>query len=157
MQFQRADCDTDHFLVIAKLMLKVQGHKELQNRNSTRINLEMLKNEEIQQKYSTKVGEYVKTLILLWMKTGPVSKAVKEIAVEYVGKIKTKKTKCYNENCKQAVERRRITRENFISVGNIDTKELYALERKSCKRVIQRKKGSISMRYYKKQSLSTQA
>lgn len=43
----------------------------------------------------------------------------------------------YNENCWQAVERRWIVREKFISVGNTYTKELYTLEKRSCKRLIQ--------------------
>jgi len=72
-----------------------------------------------------------------------VSKAVKEIAMEHVGKIKCTKKRWYNEECRQAVERRRIVREKFIrvdSIDSIDTRELYTLERKNCKRIMQREK-----------------
>jgi len=82
--FRGADCDTDHFLVVAKFKLKLQNHKRLVKRNSTIINLEMLKNEEIQQKYSKNVDEYVKSIELNdidedWDK---VSKVTKEISVK---------------------------------------------------------------------------
>lgn len=57
----------------------------------------MLKNEEVQQKYST----YVKNMKLSDMDEDQtrVSKAVKETTVEYVGKIKCSKKKWYSENC----------------------------------------------------------
>jgi len=75
-----------------------------------------------------------------WVRT---SKAVKEIAMEHIGKMKYSKKKWYNEECRQTVERRRIAREKFISVDSIDniiTREIYTLERKNCKRIIQREK-----------------
>jgi len=53
----------------------------------------MLKNEEIQQKYSKSIGEYIKSIELNnigedWDK---VSKAIKEIAADNIGKIRNKK------------------------------------------------------------------
>jgi len=60
--------------------------------------------------------------------------------MEHVLKIKGTKKKWYNEYYQQAVGRRRIAQEKFISVKSIDTNEFYTLERKSCKRIIQRKK-----------------
>lgn len=55
----------------------------------------MLKNEKVQQKYSKNVGEYIKNIELSNMDKdwATVSKAIKEIAVEYVSKIKNKKKK----------------------------------------------------------------
>jgi len=143
--FRGADCDSDHFLVVAKFRLKIQSHKSLVNKNSTKINLEMLKDEKVQQKYTKFVGEYVKNVQLNDMDEdwARFSKAVKEIAMEHVGKIKCSKKKWYNEECRQAVERRRIARERFISADSIDNitiRELYTLERKNCKRIIQRQK-----------------
>lgn len=93
--------------MVAKFRLKIQCHKELKKRNSTKINLEMLKNEEVQQKYSTYVGEYVKNVKRSdidedWIR---VSKAVKKIAIEYIGTMKYSK-KWYSENFRQTVERR---------------------------------------------------
>lgn len=82
----------------------------------------MLKNEAVQQKYATYVGEYVKNVKLSdmdedWIR---VSKAaVKEIKIEHVGKTKCSDKNLYNENCRQTVERRRISRDNFISVDSI--------------------------------------
>jgi len=45
--FRGANWDSDQFLVIAKLVLFIQNHKSLVNKNSTKINLKMLKSEEI--------------------------------------------------------------------------------------------------------------
>lgn len=39
--YKGADCDTNHFLVVAKFELKLQSHKQLKKRNSIKINLEM--------------------------------------------------------------------------------------------------------------------
>lgn len=105
----------------------------------------MPKDERVQQKYIKYVGEYIKNVKLNdidedWVRA---SKAFKEIAMEHIGKIKCSKKKWYNVECRQAVERRRIAREKFISVDSIDniiTRELYTLERKNCKRIIQREK-----------------
>lgn len=93
--FRGAYCDTDHFIVVAKFTQKIQSHKGLENRYCIRINPEMLENKEVQQKYSTKVGKYVENVKLIdmdedWIR---VSKAIKEIAVKYVDKIKKKKKK----------------------------------------------------------------
>lgn len=60
--------------------------------------------------------------------------------IEHVLKIKGTKKKWYNEYYQQAVERRRIAQENFISLKSVDTNQFYTLERNSCKRIIQRKK-----------------
>ncbi|KAL4126110.1 hypothetical protein QTP88_010339 [Uroleucon formosanum] len=84
--FRGADCDSDHFLLVAKFRLKIQSDKSLVNKNSTKINLEMLKDEKVQQKYIKYVGEYVKNVKLNdmdedWVRT---SKAVKEIAMEHI-------------------------------------------------------------------------
>ncbi|KAL4148000.1 hypothetical protein QTP88_002308 [Uroleucon formosanum] len=108
--------ETNHFLVVAKFELKLQSRKQLEKGNSRKINLEMLKDEEIQQKYSKSIGEYVKSMELNnidedWDK---VSKAIKQIAVESIGMIRNKKKKWYNENCRKAIRKRQTARENYI-------------------------------------------
>lgn len=45
--YREADCDTDHFVVVAKFELKLQSRKQLEKGNSIQINREMLKDEEI--------------------------------------------------------------------------------------------------------------
>jgi len=52
--FRGTDCDSDYFTVVAKFMLKIQSHKILVNRESTKINLEMLNDEEVCKKCKTK-------------------------------------------------------------------------------------------------------
>lgn len=65
----------------------------------------MLKDEKKQQNYTKHVREYVKNVKLSDMDEDWVraSKAVKEIAMEHVGKIKCSKKKRYNEECRQAI------------------------------------------------------
>ncbi|XP_015371362.1 PREDICTED: craniofacial development protein 2-like [Diuraphis noxia] len=140
--YRGADCDTDHFLVVAKFEIKLQSRKQLEKRNSRKINLEMLKDEEIQQKYSKSIGEYIKGIELNdidedWDK---VSKAIKQIAVENIGMIRNEKKKWYNENCQKAIRKRQTAHENYITEDSADTKRVYFLERKMCKRVLQREK-----------------
>jgi exonuclease III len=91
--YRGADCDTDHFLVVAKFEKKLQSRKQLEEVNSIKIDLEMLKDEEIQQKYSYSIGEYIKGIELNdidedWDK---VSKAIKEVAAKDIGKTRNKK------------------------------------------------------------------
>lgn len=62
-----------------------------------------------------------------------VSKAIKEIAAENIGKIRNKKKKWYNENCRQAIRKRQTARENYIKEDSTDIKRVYILERKICK------------------------
>lgn len=38
--FRGADCDSDHFLLVAKFRLKIQSDKSLVNKNSTKINID---------------------------------------------------------------------------------------------------------------------
>ncbi|KAL4089543.1 hypothetical protein QTP88_024563 [Uroleucon formosanum] len=140
--YRGADCNTDHFLVVAKFELKLQSRKQLEKENSRKINLEMLKDEEIQQKYSKIIGEYVKSMELNnidehWDK---VSKTIRQIAVENIGMIRNKKKKWHNENCRKAIRKRQTARENYIEEDSTDTKSVYILERKMCKRVLQREK-----------------
>lgn len=140
--YRGTECDTDHFLVVAKFELKLQSRKQLEKGNSRKINLEMLKDEEIQQKYSKSIGEYVKSVKLNnidedWDK---VSKAIKQIVVEDIGMIRNKKKKWYNEDCRKAIRKRQTAREYYIKEDSTDTKRVFILERKMCKRVLQREK-----------------
>ncbi|KAE9523129.1 hypothetical protein AGLY_016470 [Aphis glycines] len=140
--YRRADCDTVHFLVVAKFEIKLKCRKQLEKVNSIKIDLERLNDEEIQQKYSKSIGEYVKGIELNeidedWDK---VSKVIKEVAAKDIGKTRNKKKKWYNENCRQAIRKRQTARENYTKEDSTDRKRIYILERKMCKRVLQREK-----------------
>lgn len=61
--YREADCDTDHFLLISKFKMKLQGHNKIERRrNQFSVNLEALKNIETQNNYATKISNQFKNL-----------------------------------------------------------------------------------------------
>lgn len=50
-----ADCDTDHYLVIAKLRSKLKSQTKLNQSKRTKIHIEVLKNENVRKKYENEV------------------------------------------------------------------------------------------------------
>lgn len=61
--YRGADNDTDHFLLTSKFKIKLQGHNNAERRRKKfSVNLEALKEIEIQGNYATNVGNQLRKL-----------------------------------------------------------------------------------------------
>jgi hypothetical protein len=143
--YRRADCDTDYFLVVAKFKLKLLSQKRLRSINNIPYNLERLKDDKTQQEYSVKMREYVENIEKEdieneWSK---ISKAIKKVAEQVIGKLKSGNKKWYSEKCREAIEKRLMSRDNYVKLNDANTKKIYGIERKNCKRIIQREKRNF--------------
>lgn len=60
--FRGADCDTDHFLIIATLRINLLGLKKLKEKRKANLNAWALKDLEIQRKFIEKIDMNIKNL-----------------------------------------------------------------------------------------------
>ncbi|KAL4104892.1 hypothetical protein QTP88_020168 [Uroleucon formosanum] len=141
-----ADCDTDHFLLISRFKLKLQGHNDIERRRKQfSVDLEALKDIETQRKYATKVGNQLGRLEGQDINSELCQAVtfIKEVAEQSIGRMENKRNKWFNEACRRAIEKRRVMRDNYNKVGDQSTRETYEKERKNCKRVLQREKRNF--------------
>lgn len=122
--YRGADIDTDHFLLISKFKLKLQDMKRLKERKSLKFNVDLFKNENIRKKYADSIDIHLKdsragNIETDWNK---ISLVIKETAERSIGGVqnrnKNKKKKWYNKVSREAAEKRRIARVDFIRSGN---------------------------------------
>ncbi|VVC38899.1 Endonuclease/exonuclease/phosphatase [Cinara cedri] len=141
-----ADCDTDHYLVIAKLRSKLKSQSRLKQGKRAKLNLELLKDENVRKNYENEVMKNLKEnnvqmdVDLDWEK---VSNAVKKAAATSIGELKRSKNTLYNDVCRIAVDKRRKARDDFIKHNSQITKEVFIRERKIYKDTLQREKNNI--------------
>ena len=115
-----ADCDTDHFLVIAKIRVKVM--KSEKSKPPVRFNLEKLKDPDIKAKYEIETQNRFEILLEDWSTTEihpneiweDMKKAYLESAENVLGRKERKKSKPYiSENVKKlAMEKKKARKEN---------------------------------------------
>ncbi|VVC31221.1 Endonuclease/exonuclease/phosphatase [Cinara cedri] len=138
-----ADCDTDHYLVIAKLRSKLKSQSRLKQGKRAKLNLELLKDENVRKNYENEVMKNLKEnnvqmdVDLDWEK---VSNAVKKAAATSIGELKRSKNTWNNDVCRIVVDKRRKAIDNFIKHNSQITKEVYIPERKICQGTLQREK-----------------
>ncbi|KAL4089537.1 hypothetical protein QTP88_024557 [Uroleucon formosanum] len=140
-----ADCDTDHYLVITKLRLKLKSQSRLKQDKRTKFNLELLRDETMRKNYENEVRKKLKEnnvqieidVDLDWE---IVSNAVKKAATTSIGELKRSRNTWYNDVCRIAVNKSRKARDDFIKNNTQTTKEAFIRERKICKSTLQRKK-----------------
>ncbi|VVC45984.1 Endonuclease/exonuclease/phosphatase [Cinara cedri] len=137
------ECDTDHYLVIAKRRSKLKSQSRLKQGKRAKLNLELLKDENVRKNYENEVMKNLKEnnvqmdVDLDWEK---VSNAVKKAAATSIGELKRSKNTLYNDVCRIAVDKRRKARDDFIKHNSQITKEVFIRERKICKDTLQREK-----------------
>jgi len=146
--YRGADCDTDQFLLISKLKIKLQGYNNVERRrNQFSVHLVALKNIETQKNYATKISYQFRNL-----KEQDIDSEwnhginiIKEVAEQNIGKTenKNKENKWFNEVCRKAIEEWRLARENYNRSGDQLSREKYEKERRKCKSVLQREKRSF--------------
>jgi len=69
-----------------------------------------------------------------------VNKILMETAEQEIGLMKKKKNEWFNEVCRKAVEKRKLSRDSFFMLQDQNTKENYEIERRKCKHIIQKAK-----------------
>jgi hypothetical protein len=121
--------------------------KSLKEKKGAKFNVDLLKNENIRKKkYADSIDRHLNyrragNIETDWNK---ISLVIKETAERSIGVVqngnKGKKNKWYNEECREAVEKRRIARSDFIRSGNQDAKGMFLNEKKNCERILQREK-----------------
>lgn len=80
---------------------------------------------------------YLQDIDVHWNK---VNKILMETAEQEIGLMKKKKNEWFNEVCREAVEKRKLSRDSFLMLQDQNTKEKYEIERRKCKHIIQREK-----------------
>lgn len=142
--YRGADCDTDHFLVIAKFKLKLKSPKKvnISTKKRTKINIESLKNEEVRKRYEETVSKEIANVSSKDIDTDweTIRNIVSKAAEDCVGALKKAKNSWYNDNCRRAIERRHSAREKYLKRGTSVSQELFIAERKNCKKVLQQEK-----------------
>jgi len=78
--------------------------------------LERLKDDKIQQQYAERMRKYVENIEEENIKGewSKISKIIKEVAEQVIGRLKSGKKKWYNEKCREAVEKRRMAQDNYV-------------------------------------------
>lgn len=82
--------------------------------------MERLKDDKIQQECSVKMREHVKNIeeVDIEEEWSKISKAIKKVAEQIIGRLISEKKKWYNEKCREAIEKRRklgITTKNLMT------------------------------------------
>uniref|UniRef100_A0A2S2QME2 Craniofacial development protein 2 n=1 Tax=Sipha flava TaxID=143950 RepID=A0A2S2QME2_9HEMI len=130
------DCDTDHYLVIAKLRSKLKSQSKLKQDKRVKINLQLLKDESVRKNYENEVTKNLKENIaqmdvdLDWQ---IVRNVVNKAAATGINDLKRSRNIWYNDVCRIAIDKRRKVRDDFIKSNTQITKEIFIRERKICK------------------------
>ncbi|CAI6356905.1 unnamed protein product [Macrosiphum euphorbiae] len=128
----------------------------LKKRKSVKFNVDQFKNENIIKKYADSIDLHLKDCRAENKETdwNKIRSVIKEAAERSIGGVqngnKNKKKKWYNKLCREAMEKRRVARADFIKSGNQGAKDIFLIERKSCKRMLQREKGSSLILFWRK-------
>lgn len=68
---------------------------------------------------------------------------IKETAEKELGTQQNKKNKWFNEICRKAIEKRKLTRDKYLMLQNQIIKETYERERQICRHILQREKQNF--------------
>jgi hypothetical protein len=104
--FRGADCSTDHFLVRAMVKQRIAIGKKMKGEKITRLNTEVLANEEIRAKYKEKIEKCLKEQDLMisnveecWTK---IKTSIKTNAEEVLGERKNQiRNEWFDDECRQ--------------------------------------------------------
>lgn len=140
--YRGADCDTDHFLVIAKFKMKLKSPKKIKAEKKSRINIEMLKDPKVKRQYQIGIDKTIEELVvkneeLDWE---AIRKMILKIAEQNIGVLRRSKNVWYNSQCQKAIEQRKKARENQLRWGTDESKRIFISKRKACKKILQQEK-----------------
>ncbi|KAL4090324.1 hypothetical protein QTP88_025183 [Uroleucon formosanum] len=140
--YRGADCDTDHFLVIAKFKTKLKSPEKIKTEKKSRINIEMLKDPEVKRQYQIEMDKIVEELTvkneeLDWE---AIRKMIVRIAEQNIGVLRRSNNVWYNNKCQKAIEQRKKAREDHLRWRTDESKRIFISERKVCKKILQQEK-----------------
>jgi len=134
---------SDHFLVKAKIKLRISTKWKKKNKHKEKINKDILKTitaKVYQEKISIELRD-IQEMVNLNEAWGKVEQAIKITAKEVLGYVSKKtKKRWFNEECKAAQEEKDKARTKVLQNPSEDNKRLLAQKQKDAKKVIRRNK-----------------
>lgn len=119
--YRGADCNSDHYLVVGKLNIKLKVRQQSDNPNCAKYEITKLNNEEICKAFQTEVGRLTQltninethTIESLW---GNIKNFVTKASEEIIGKQgQTKRKPWFNTVCEEAIIRRKEARLKWLT------------------------------------------
>ena len=146
-----ADCDTDHFLVRAKIRAKLCTRKSVRVEKRNRYNVEKLKDMTVRENFQLKLTNRFQILDMMndnadtenvRAKWHTIDETVKEAADDEVGYIQGRRSgHWYDNDCREAVEKRRKVRAKILQTpGDRGLEEESRQENRNVNRILRRKK-----------------
>lgn len=142
---RKADCRSDHFLVVTVLKEKIET-KTNKFKNNKRWGRERLEKEEIRryrtaiQKNDLQDGKTIKNIEDLWkdVKTTIIKSAEEVLTTE----LRKPSKKWYDEECKQVIKQKKEARDKWLENSIWENEEQYKEKRKIAEKICRKKKRS---------------
>ncbi|CAG9576128.1 unnamed protein product [Danaus chrysippus] len=147
--YRGANCDSDHFLVVARARFRTQT---VQCKSERRIRwaTEKLKDGEINTKYKQEIAKQLELRLpqsdieLEWKS---IKDGILEAAKETIGeKQRVRPEEWYDEECREALERKNAARLIYLQSKSSTHKEKFKEERDKARRLLKRKKKASEVR-----------
>ena len=138
--FRGADCDSDHYLVVAKVKIRLSTPKKKVTK-TMKFDIEKLKDENVRREYQIELQNRFEMIGEEEIGWNGIKTVVLEAAKEKIGLVKKKRKEWYDDECQAAAENRRKYRRIWLAERRNDAKrETFRGMRRRAKKVNRKKK-----------------